>query len=59
MELRAQARKERRAELQLAYDECMRAEHEQHAREAKAREEEVKKQKLQQAQVKRTQKEEE
>ena len=33
MELRAQARKERRAELQLAYDERMRAQHEQHARE--------------------------
>lgn len=59
MELRAQARKERRAELQLAYDERMRAQHEQHAREAKAREEEVKKQKLQQAKVKRSLKEDE
>jgi hypothetical protein len=37
----------------------MRAQHEQHAREAAAREEELKKQKAQQAKVKRTLKEEE
>ena len=59
MELRAQARKERRAELSLAYDERMRAQHELHAREAAAREEELKKQKAQQAKVKRTLTEEE
>jgi hypothetical protein len=45
MELRAQARKERRAELQRQYDEKMKLAHEKHLQESQAREQERKRQK--------------